>query len=201
MRAAAAVLALALLASCDAAGRAEAEATRGLELARAGNLEPAAAAFARAVELDPDNLKARYNGALALEQLGRREDAAAQLEAFTRLRPGDAAGWFELARLRVALRQHEPALGALRRSVEAGFADYGRLTGGGTFRAFYSDVRYVALEAVVAQRAGVPADRGFLEGMDRERNYAGTPLRAITVPGIVTDGSCPGKARGESCGG
>jgi tetratricopeptide (TPR) repeat protein len=194
------LVALLALGACDAAGRADAEATRGLSLARAGKLQESVAAFDRAVEIDPGNLKAQYNSALALEQLGRKAEAIERMAAFTRLRPADAPGWFELARMHAGMAEQDQALAALKHAVDAGFADYAKLTTGGPFRALYPDIRYVALESVVAQRAGAEPDAGFLEGVDRQAAYGGTALRKLEVPGLIRDGECPGKAQGKSCG-
>src|SRR3954470_21036267 len=127
-----------LLAGCHrAAGRAEEEASHGLELAKAGKLDDAAAAFARAAVLDPQNLKARYNGGLALLELGHPIEGAAEFAAFIKLKPPDALGWFHHARAELRAGQPDVSMASLQKSVEAGFADYKLLTADGTFRQLY----------------------------------------------------------------
>ncbi|MFI5347868.1 MAG: tetratricopeptide repeat protein, partial [Elusimicrobiota bacterium] len=57
---------------------------------RDGDWAGAAAALSRAVAVRPDDFVARFDLARALAALGRREEAAAQLDACLRLAPDDA---------------------------------------------------------------------------------------------------------------
>jgi len=191
-----ALLALAL-AACggvrDCGRSADELAQEGIERARAGALDDAIAAFESSLLRDPDNLKALYNLGLAQLLRGHGPKAVDALSAFVRLRPDDAQGRFELARAWAISGRRQEALEELRRAVDLGFADHEALVRGGGFQALYSDPRFVALEMVVAQRAGHLADGGSL-GRVEGTGYGGIPVD-VTLPGIR------GRGEGAACTG
>jgi len=87
----AAVLALAaaaVLAACrTSAGPADLR--LGVEAARDGGWEEAAARWAKVLAVDPSSAAAHNNLAVACERLGRIDEARAEYEAALKLAPGD----------------------------------------------------------------------------------------------------------------
>jgi Flp pilus assembly protein TadD len=65
-------------------------------------VEEARGHFAEAVRIRPGFANARFNLGLALETLGRLDEAAAQYEEAARLDPSDPAAAARLARIRGA---------------------------------------------------------------------------------------------------
>ncbi|WP_157370605.1 tetratricopeptide repeat protein [Vulgatibacter incomptus] len=167
-------------AGCGRGGaRAETEAREALAAARAGELGAAHQAFGRALALDPDNLVALYNGGIAALALGRGDEAVARFERFATLRPDDALGRFHLGRAYAREGRRDEAIGALRSSVERGFADLAQWRLAPELEALANDLRLVQLEAVVAQRAG----DGVEEAPRPGEGYAGRPIPDAILPG------------------
>ncbi len=82
------------LASASFPGLAEAHALRGDAAYNAGELKPAADAYARAVELDPGNLGYRATHAVYLSYDGRRDEARSALAALAERPEGQRADVF-----------------------------------------------------------------------------------------------------------
>lgn len=154
------LLFLALLAGCTS--EADRLADRGLAAARGGDLSGAIRTFDEALAREPGHPKASYNRGVALLGLGDWAGAAAQFGRFVQSRPDDPLGWLEKARAEVLLEKREAGLASLQRAVELGFADHQRLVEDGVFAPLFSDLRWVALEMTVAQRAGVEPRGGVL---------------------------------------
>jgi tetratricopeptide (TPR) repeat protein len=76
---------------------------------KAGQLEDAAAAFQRAVQMDPRLDRAWYGLGLALMRLGRLDEAAAALTQNTKLQPMSPYGWTQLARVHMNRQRPEEA--------------------------------------------------------------------------------------------
>lgn len=168
---------------------AEEDANRGLDLARQGNIRSAQDAFAEALKKDPNNLKALYNSGLAHAALGQMPEAISSFRAFLERRPEDKLGYFELARVLALSNDSDGALSALQRSVQLGFDEHNRLIEG-PFQSLGSDLRFVALEAVVAQRAGV-MNPSHSQGSPSP--YGGYPVRGLKIPNHVNAAmECPG---------
>ncbi len=66
----------------------------------------------------PGHTTTRYHLALVLEQLGRREEAAAQLAEIVASRPGYLPAWTSLGRLRRAAGDEDGAINAYNRALE-----------------------------------------------------------------------------------
>ena len=80
---------------------ADVPAVRATLLAQAGDFQAAEAEYRRALELDPDHPQAHYGlGLLHARYLDRPDLALAELEAATRLSPGNASAWYLLASTR-----------------------------------------------------------------------------------------------------
>lgn len=172
-----------LLALAGCARTAEQEASRGLELAREGRIEQAVEAFDRALAKDPENLKALYNRGLAMLLLGDGPEAARSLGLFVQIRPDDMEGHFNLARAWALAGRNGEAIASLQRAVELGFSDHDLLIEGGGFQALYRDIRFVQLETVVAQRAGVLPSGGSLGRLEGPA-YGGIPVD-VRLPGTT----------------
>lgn len=160
-------------------GQADDLASAGLELARQHRLVEAIENFDAALEADPKNLKALYNGGLANLYLRKGAQAAQRFETFVGLRPDDSLGHFNLARAYAVAFRKEEAIGALKRAVELGFDRHDELMGGG-FESIEDDIRFAQIEILVAQRAGVgveAADRAGALG------YGGQRMRTTMLPG------------------
>lgn len=176
------VFALVLLSACTR-GEARDAAAEGIAFARGGQLELAAARFDRALELEPDEPTALYNGGLADLALGRIERGRVRLDRFVAARPDDPAGHFARAQALELAGEREAALSALRRAVELGSDDLDRMLGG--FESLRTDLRFVQLAASVAQRTGrrLPRDeRGRLLVGDK-------PLKRLEFPTAWENGS------------
>jgi tetratricopeptide (TPR) repeat protein len=184
---------LLLAAGCGSGDRAEALAREGLAQARAGHLDPAVETFRRALREDPGNPKARYNLAVALLTLGRAEEAATEFRAFLEGKPDDAPGHFQLARALARAGRTEEALTALQRSVALGFDEHPAMALP-ELEPLRRDLRFVQLEAVVAQRAGVrPPVATDFAGRDGVA-YGGERLAPAPLPGMAVNGA-------QQCGG
>jgi tetratricopeptide (TPR) repeat protein len=91
----------------------------GKEHYNEGRYREAAAAFERALKLDPDLLQARVNLAVALHAgLGRSEAAAALLEEALRREPSRVDAHFLLGKVYLALDRVDRAIPTLRRTVD-----------------------------------------------------------------------------------
>ncbi len=77
--------------------------------------QAARACLERAVELSPDNARARYHLGVLYERLGRNQDAARELGAALELRPRMRDAQFRLAAALHALGDIEGAIAAYRR--------------------------------------------------------------------------------------
>ncbi len=178
-----ALAAVLLTAGCTGArDRAEALATEGLAQARAGQLDRAVEIFRQALREDPSHPKARYNLGVAFLAQNRADEAAAEFRAFLAGKPDDAPGLFQLARAQARAGRPEEAIAALQRSVALGFDEHPAM-GLPELQPLRRDLRFVQLEAVVAQRAGVrpPAATEFA-GRDGVA-YGGERLPAAPLPG------------------
>lgn len=84
----------------------------GAAHAALGEADAAAAAFDRALAIDPGCIDAHYNRALLLQGQGALAEAEAAYERLVALAPGHAAGWNNLAVLRLDSGRAEAALAA-----------------------------------------------------------------------------------------
>jgi len=80
----------------------------------AGAPEEAAAAFERALALDPKLDRAWYGLGLALARLGRLDEAVKALRRNTELQPMSPYGWYHLARAHVDRQQPDEARKIIR---------------------------------------------------------------------------------------
>lgn len=160
-------------------GRAEELAAQGVVHGRSGDLARALEAFDAALELDPKNLKALYNGGLALLGVGRGAEAAERFARFLELRPEDSLAHFQRARALLREQKREEALASLERAVELGFSDWAEWRAASDLEVGLAhDFRYVRLGLLVAQRAGRPAP----EPRPGE-GYANLPMPTANLPG------------------
>lgn len=166
-----------LIGACSEAGSAEELASEGLALAREQRIPEALERFNNALESDPNNLLALYNGGLSELWLRKGSHAALRFERFVGLRPTDPLGHFNLARAYALSLRREEALDSLRRAVELGFDRHDELMGGG-FESIEEDLRFAQIEVLVAQRAGV----GF-EEHSTGAGYGGQRMRSTKLPG------------------
>lgn len=178
----------ALLGGCtSAAEKAEREASAGLEKARGGALGEAIGHFERALELDEENPKARYNLALAHLVSRRGAEAAVELRRFLETRPDDASARFELGRALALAGSPDTAIAELQRAATLGFADFQALEGGG-FESLEEDLRFVQVKALIAQRAGVVLHpEQFRPG--NGAGYGGVPI-PVPLPGAARACAC-----------
>lgn len=89
----------------------------GLSAWKAGDRSVASDALARAVELDPENLKAKLNLGRVLIEEGRAVDALPYLEAAVGLAPESAEAFRVLGNVKSELGQIEPAVMAYRHAL------------------------------------------------------------------------------------
>jgi Flp pilus assembly protein TadD len=89
----------------------------GLSAWKAGDRSIAADALARAVELDPENLKAKLNLGRVLLEEGRAPDALAYLESAVGMAPESAEAYRVLGNVRSELGQIEPAVMAYHHAL------------------------------------------------------------------------------------
>ena len=75
----------------------------------------------RRVEREPENLRARYLGALALADLGRKEEALEWAKQAAEFSEGDPAALYALACLHAKIGNQDEALDFLERTVDGGF--------------------------------------------------------------------------------
>lgn len=176
------------LGGCTPTVSPDAEADRALDLAKQGRLTESLEAFGAALAADPNHPKALYNQGMALMGLQRWDEAAASFSRFVDQRPEDPSGWFEKARAEVLAGEREPGLHALQRAVSLGFSDYDLLIRDGVFMPLFRDVRFVALEMTVAQRAGVEPDAGSLALRGATLGPGSHILPTMKLPGM--GGAC-----------
>ena len=86
----------------------------GFLLEADGQLDAAAAAFWKAVALNPKLDRAWYGLGLALLRLGRHDEAMQALKRNTELQPMSPYGWYHLARAHVDCQQPEEARRIIR---------------------------------------------------------------------------------------
>jgi tetratricopeptide (TPR) repeat protein len=89
----------------------------GLSAWKAGDRSVASDALARAVELDPDNLKAKLNLGRVLLEENRAADALPYLESAVGMAPESAEAYRVLGNVRSDLGQIEPAVMAYRHAL------------------------------------------------------------------------------------
>src|SRR4029077_1081356 len=84
-----------------------------------GKIDRAAAEAIKAVEADPSNATARGFHALALNELGRDEEAIKEAERAIELNPDDSAGHLDLA---ISAKRSDPqrAIAEARRAIDLG---------------------------------------------------------------------------------
>ena len=170
------------------AAMATVKADEGLALAKSGEVRKAVTAFEAALKLDPSNLKARYNLGLAYLAAGGPVEAEAAFRAFLTARPDDAEARYNLARALAVQRRNDEALRELQAAVNAGFSNHAALQSAGGFEALHQGGRYIAIEALVAQRAGVvqlqPGAGVLGKGAaDAAQGYGGVPVPGLMLPG------------------
>ncbi|CCD83596.1 putative O-linked N-acetylglucosamine transferase, SPINDLY family [Bradyrhizobium sp. ORS 285] len=89
----------------------------GMAALDSGALSDAAAALARAVEIDPRDVDAHANLGIVLSNLGRHAEARRHQERAVALVPNFAAGWNSLGSTLLRLQEAEPAIAAYERAV------------------------------------------------------------------------------------
>lgn len=176
----------------DPAKSADELAAEGVAIGARGELMDALLWFDAALAKDPRHLKARYNQAVTFANLGRIAEAEASFQAFLEVRPTDVAARYELARIQAQQSRGAAALDSLELAVRDGLADPAALKAGG-FGAIEHELRYLALQAVVAQRAAaagrpVPDDEFAREGS--RSNYGGLTVPGLKLPGVRNAGEC-----------
>ncbi len=82
----------------------------------AGEVKKAAAAYKRALTLDPHFQPARFNLAMLYNRMGRNKDAECLLEEVVERDPGNGEGWYSLGLLRAEVRNDKGAAQALARA-------------------------------------------------------------------------------------
>jgi len=102
-----------------APGSAEVHTNLGVALAERGRAAEAITHFRRAVELDPDHVRAYNNLGCLLAEEGRLAEAQAQFQSAIRLRPGDAEAHFNLGNVLSQQRRFPEAAAEYRRAVES----------------------------------------------------------------------------------
>jgi tetratricopeptide (TPR) repeat protein len=98
---------------------AEAHVGKGYELVQEDRFEQAAAEFNHALAVDPGLVRARYQLAVCLFALGRREESAAQFERLRHETSEDPNVLYYLGRLRLLALDDDAAIQLLRRIVDA----------------------------------------------------------------------------------
>ncbi len=83
-----------------------------------GKMDFASAAYARALQLDPDHLRALNNSALILGRAGDWDGALRMLKRCTELAPNDSSTWCNLADTLIASRRFAGAAGMLAELVQ-----------------------------------------------------------------------------------
>lgn len=106
-----------LLASADGA------ANLAIAAEDCGHWEDARAAYARALELDPDHPRALNNTALAAARAGDWDTAITRLQRCREHTPGEAQTWLNLADVLVAARRFDDAVSLLVSAI-AGFGPH-----------------------------------------------------------------------------
>jgi len=95
----------------------------GIRLAMLGKLDRAVEQFKSAVEQEPDNPIAHYNFALALDELGRYEEARQAYERAAYLSPESIDILINSSITLLSLDKRDDAIGALNKAVEKGCDD------------------------------------------------------------------------------
>jgi serine/threonine protein kinase len=90
----------------------------GMRFYQAGDFQNAVEQFRRAVRIDPDDPAYRNNFARALHRLGLHQEAEEELVRVTRMDPGRAVAYANLADTRLALADTTGAIAALERFLE-----------------------------------------------------------------------------------
>lgn len=190
---------IATRAAIDPSRSADQLAKEGIELGKRGELIDAIVLFEAALERDPRHVSAQFNLGVTFQQLGRSVEAEKAFAAFVQLRPDDVTGLFALARLQnLTGRAPAVALGTLERAVKAGFDDPVALKDGG-FERLQGDLRYLAIEATVAQRAaaaGRPVSEQDFAREGATTNYGGVSVPGLKLPGVRNAGDCKRAADG-----
>lgn len=107
-----------LMAALDAlTGGAEVLVNRGVEAVGRGDLDAAEGLFREAIALDPDNVSAHLNLAVALAEHGRLEGAAEPLGTAVALDPDNARANFNMGSLLAKLRRDAEAVPFLEAAV------------------------------------------------------------------------------------
>lgn len=88
------------------------------ELARKGDYAAALAEWRKAVEMDPDDGKARYHLAYALDQQGQLDEAVAQYRKAVEFDPNNAAAYSSLAIALTRTGKLEDGIESCRKSLE-----------------------------------------------------------------------------------
>jgi len=92
--------------------------------------DEAAAKYAEAIALDPEDAGLRTARGAALMAAARHEDALAELDAAARLEPDSARAWYRRGMARMALKDIEGAIadftGSIERDHQYGVAFYAR---------------------------------------------------------------------------
>ncbi|HKB14608.1 MAG TPA: tetratricopeptide repeat protein [Planctomycetota bacterium] len=92
----------------------------GTLLLERGEPHRAIESFQASLEVRPDFVFARSNLGIAFLRTGQADKARREFEIVTRLAPGDAEGWLQLARIEVAEGRRSDASEAVNRAIEAG---------------------------------------------------------------------------------
>lgn len=90
----------------------------GLACRYTGKIEESQAAFADALDIAPDNVRALVNSARSLLELGRVAEANTSVLRALEIAPEDSDGWNVLGRTQLADHQQEAAIEAFQRAVE-----------------------------------------------------------------------------------
>lgn len=106
-----------MAALANLSGGAEVLVNRGVEAVGGGDLDTAERLFGEAIALDPDNVSAHLNLAVALAQHGRLEDAVEPLGRAIALDPDNARANFNMGSLLARLRRDAEAVPYLEAAV------------------------------------------------------------------------------------
>jgi predicted Zn-dependent protease len=148
----------------------------GVALAKAGETRAALEHFDRALRIDPEHPAALVNAGLASLLEGRPAEARDRLERYLVNDQAAVLPRVYLAHARAALDDRNGAIAALKEAVRLGFLDLDAFSDE-AFRPLRSDVRFLQLASLVAQRRGqrLPVD-------DRGRPLFGdSPVRSLSV--------------------
>ncbi len=93
---------------------------RGLEAARLGFPDKAAAEFEEAALLDPEHAEVQFNLGTAYLSMGEFEQAIVNLKRAVSLDPGMSDGWGNLAVAHTAIGEEEQARRASKEAIDRG---------------------------------------------------------------------------------